>query len=79
MCLSGPDRQRIVAVKRSNTYTVFNTTPENLKIGGDQSAITGVTHSVFHGFNYSPPEAPYPGWLRYGGYYNENNTGGLSH
>ena len=39
-----------------------------------RAAITGVTHSVFHGFNYSPPEAPYPGWLRYGGYYNENNT-----
>jgi len=58
----------------TDTYSVFNTTPENLKIGGDQSAITGVTHSVFHGFNYSPPEAPYPGWLRYGGYYNENNT-----
>ena len=58
----------------TDTYTVFNTTPENLKIGGDQSAITGVTHSVFHGFNYSPPEAPYPGWIRYGGYYNENNT-----
>ena len=58
----------------TDTYTVFNTTLENLKIGGDQSAIAGVTHSVFHGFNYSPPDAPYPGWIRYGGYYNENNT-----
>ena len=66
--------KRIVSCEEmTDTYTVFNTTPENLKIGGDQSAITGVTHSVFHGFNYSPPEAPYPGWLRYGGYYNENN------
>jgi len=58
----------------TDTYTVFNTSLENLKIGGDQTAITGVTHSVFHGFNYSPPEAPYPGWIRYGAYYNENNT-----
>jgi len=58
----------------TDTYTVFNTSLENLKVGGDQSAITGVTHSVFHGFNYSPPEAPYPGWIRYGAYYNENNT-----
>lgn len=67
--------KRLVSCEEmTDTYTVFNTTPENLKIGGDQSAITGVTHSVFHGFNYSPPEAPYPGWLRYGGYYNENNT-----
>jgi len=67
-------KRLISCEEMTNTYTVFNTTPENLKIGGDQSAITGVTHSVFHGFNYSPPEAPYPGWLRYGGYYNENNT-----
>jgi len=67
--------KRVVSCEEmTDTYTVFNTTPENLKIGGDQTAITGVTHSVFHGFNYSPPEAPYPGWLRYGGYYNENNT-----
>ncbi len=67
--------KRLVSCEEmTDTYTVFNTTPENLKIGGDQSTITGVTHSVFHGFNYSPPDAPYPGWVRYGGYYNENNT-----
>lgn len=67
--------KRLVSCEEmTDTYTVFNTTFENLKIGGDQSAITGVTHSIFHGFNYSPPEAPYPGWIRYGGYYNENNT-----
>ena len=67
-------RRLVSCEEMTDTYTVFNTTFENLKIGGDQSAITGVTHSVFHGFNYSPPEAPYPGWIRYGGYYNENNT-----
>ncbi|MBK7625786.1 MAG: glycoside hydrolase family 2 [Bacteroidales bacterium] len=67
--------KRIVSCEEmTDTYTVFNTSLENLKIGGDQSAITGVNHSVFHGFNYSPPEAPYPGWIRYGGYYNEKNT-----
>ncbi|MBK9388721.1 MAG: glycoside hydrolase family 2 [Bacteroidetes bacterium] len=58
----------------TDTYTVFNTSLENLKIGSDQSIISGITHSVFHGFNYSPPEAPYPGWIRYGAYYNEKNT-----
>jgi hypothetical protein len=67
--------KRLVSCEEmTDTYTVFNTTLENLKIGGDQSAVTGVTHSVFHGFNYSPEQAPYPGWIRYGGYYNENNT-----
>ena len=58
----------------TNTYTVFNMTLEQLKIGGDQSAISGVTHSVYHGFNYSPNlEVPFPGWVRYGAYYSENN------
>ena len=58
----------------TNTYTVFNMSLDQLKIGGDQSVISGVTHSVFHGFNYSPNrEAPFPGWLRYGAYYSENN------
>ena len=67
--------KRLVSCEEmTDTYTVFNTSIENLKIGSDQSVISGITHSVFHGFNYSPPEAPYPGWIRYGAYYNEKNT-----
>ncbi|MBR4468273.1 MAG: glycoside hydrolase family 2 [Bacteroidales bacterium] len=59
----------------TNTYTVFNMTLEQLKIGGDQSAISGVTHSVFHGFNYSPNlEAKFPGWVRYGAFFSERNN-----
>ena len=59
----------------TNTYTVFNMSLEQLKIGGDQSAMSGITHSVFHGFNYSPNlEAKFPGWVRYGAYYSENNN-----
>jgi hypothetical protein len=67
--------KRVVSCEEmTDTYTVFNTSLENLKIGSDQSIISGITHSIFHGFNYSPPEAPYPGWIRYGAYYNEKNT-----
>ncbi|MEE4116333.1 MAG: glycosyl hydrolase [Marinilabiliaceae bacterium] len=58
----------------TNTYLVFNTSLERLKNGSDQSIISGITHSVWHGFNYSPPEAPYPGWIQYGSYLNENNN-----
>ena len=67
---------RIVSCEEmTNTYTVFNMTLEQLKIGGDQSAMSGVTHSVFHGFNYSPNlEAKFPGWVRYGAFYSENNN-----
>ena len=59
----------------TNTYTVFNMGLDQLKLGGDQSAMSGVTHSVFHGFNYSPNlDAPFPGWVRYGAFYSENNN-----
>ena len=67
--------KRVVSCEEmTNTYNVFNATLELLKIGSDQSIMSGTTHSVWHGFNYSPPEAPFPGWVQYGSYYNENNN-----
>ena len=66
---------RVVSCEEmTNTYLVFNTSLERLKIGSDQSIISGITHSVWHGFNYSPPQAPYPGWIQYGSYLNEQNN-----
>lgn len=67
-------KRMVSCEEMTNTYHVFNTSLELLKIGSDQSIISGSTHSVWHGFNYSPPEAPYPGWIQYGSYYNENNN-----
>ncbi|WP_443938912.1 glycosyl hydrolase [Pedobacter sp. MW01-1-1] len=58
----------------TNTDMVFNESLELLKIAGDQSVISGVTHPIFHGFNYSPLHAEFPGWITYGGYFNEQNT-----
>ena len=67
--------KRIVSAEEmTNTYKVFSTSLEFLKVGSDMSAISGTTHSVWHGFNYSPAEAPFPGWVQYGSYYNEKNT-----
>lgn len=67
--------KRLVSCEEmTNTYIVFNATLELLKLGSDQSILSGITHSVWHGFNYSPPEAPFPGWVQYGSYYNENNN-----
>ncbi len=66
---------RIVSCEEmTNTYQVFNATLEQLKIGSDQSLMSGITHTIWHGFNYSPPDAPFPGWVQYGSYYNENNN-----
>jgi hypothetical protein len=57
----------------TNIERVFNETLELLKVGVDQSVLSGVTHAVFHGFNYCPREAAFPGWVRYGTYFNERN------
>jgi hypothetical protein len=57
----------------TNIHLVFNETLELMKIAGDQSIISGVTHPIFHGFNYSPPDAAFPGWVIYGTFINEKN------
>lgn len=66
-------KRLVSAEEMTNTYLVFNTSLEMLKVGSDMSAASGISHSVWHGFNYSPPEAAFPGWVQYGSYYNEKN------
>lgn len=67
--------KRVISCEEmTNTYLVFNATLELLKIGSDQALMSGITHSIWHGFNYSPPEAAFPGWVQYGSYYNEKNN-----
>jgi hypothetical protein len=57
----------------TNAVPVFRETLEDIKIGLDMSLLTGVNHPVLHGFNYTPPEAGFPGWVRFGCYFNEKN------
>lgn len=64
----------VSAEEMTNTYRLFETNLELLKLGSDMSAFSGITHSVWHGFNYNPPEAGFPGWVQYGSYYNEQNS-----
>ena len=67
--------KRIISCEEiTNTEMAFMATLENIKIAGDQSNISGVNHSILHGFNYSPLEAEFPGWVRYGTFFNERNT-----
>ncbi len=67
--------KRVISCEEmTNTYLVFNATLELLKLGSDQSIMSGITHSIWHGFNYSPVEAPFPGWIQYGSYYSEKNN-----
>lgn len=68
------DKKLISSEELTNTAMVFNESLEIYKIAGDQSTISGVTHPIFHGFNYSPKNAAFPGWITYGGYLSEKNT-----
>jgi hypothetical protein len=58
----------------TDIYTTFNVTLERVKTVCDQSNLSGVTHSVLSGYNYSPLMAAYPGWVRYGTFFDERNT-----
>ena len=58
----------------TNTQKVFHLTLASIKQADDMNFITGITHSVLHGYNYSPPDVPFPGWIRFGAYFNERNT-----
>lgn len=67
--------KRLVSCEEiTNTNNVFNATLEKIKMTGDQSNLSGVTHSILHGFNYSPLDVPFPGWVMYGTFLNERNT-----
>jgi hypothetical protein len=57
----------------TNAVPVFRATLADMKLLLDRSLLTGVLHPIIHGFNYSPPEAGFPGWVRFGTWLNEQN------
>jgi hypothetical protein len=57
----------------TNAVPVFREMPEDFKLCYDMSLMSGVIHPILHGFNYSPPEAGFPGWVRFGSYYSPQN------
>jgi len=66
-------RRRVGCEAMTNLAGVFQATLEYVKQAGDLNLMCGVNHSILHGFNYSPPEAGFPGWVRYGTYFSEQN------
>ncbi len=58
----------------TNVYAVFNATLEEIKQHDDMNFITGINHSVLHGYNYSPADVEFPGWVCFGTYFSEHNT-----
>jgi len=68
------NRSIISSETMTNLSGVFGTTLNYIKENNDMNFIMGINHDVLHGFNYSPPEAGFPGWVRYGSYFSEQNT-----
>ncbi len=67
-------KMNVTCEEMTNTSVIFMTSLEKVKICGDQGILSGMKQSVLHGFNYSPPEIPFPGWVRYGTFFSELNT-----
>jgi hypothetical protein len=55
----------------TNAIPVFRETLQDFKLGFDASLLAGLNHPIIHGFNYTPPDAGFPGWVRFGCYLNE--------
>lgn len=66
-------RRVVSSEAMTNVRGVFQASLEYIKQATDANFIAGVNHLVLHGFNYSPPEAGFPGWVRYGTYFSEQN------
>ena len=66
-------RKIISCETMTNTSGVFRTTLEEIKQHDDMNFITGMNHAVLHGYNYSPPDVDFPGWVRFGAYFSEQN------
>ncbi|MBK1878672.1 glycosyl hydrolase [Pelagicoccus mobilis] len=57
----------------TNAVPVFRETLGDFKRTFDLTAQSGPNHPIIHGFNYTPLEAGFPGWVRFGCYLNERN------
>jgi len=53
--------------------SVYETTPEKIKVAADELLTAGVNAIVYHGFGYIMPEVPAPGWHPFTGKFGEGN------
>lgn len=52
----------------TNAVPVFRATLNDFKRGMDLSILDGLNHPILHGWNYSPDDFPFPGWIRFGSF-----------
>ncbi len=58
----------------TNLRGVFRASLEYIKQATDLNFVAGINHLVLHGYNYFPENTKFPGWIRFGTYFNEHNT-----
>jgi hypothetical protein len=68
------NKQIISNETMTNVMGLFQTTLATVKQSDDMNFISGITKATLHGFNFSPPDAPFPGLVRFGTFFSENNT-----
>jgi len=66
-------QRRVSFEAMTNAVPAFRETMADFKQTLDQTLLDGVSHPILHGFNYTPPEAGFPGWVRFGCYFNERS------
>jgi hypothetical protein len=66
-------QRRVSYEAMTNAVPVFRETPADFKRAADLSFLDGLNHPILHGFNYTAPEAGFPGNVRYGCYFNERS------
>ena len=53
--------------------SLYETTPEKVKVAADELLTAGVNAIVYHGFGYIMPEVPAPGWHPFTGRFGDGN------
>jgi hypothetical protein len=64
-------KRRLSFEAMTNTVPVFRETLADFKQALDATLLDGLNHPIVHGFNYSPREAGFPGWVQFGSYLEE--------
>lgn len=67
-------KKMVSCEENTNNYQWFMTSLEQVKISGDMSNISGINSSVLCGYNYSPLDIPFPGWIFWATFFSERNT-----
>lgn len=66
-------RSEVACEAATSMRATFRATLDDLKRLNDENFITGINHHLYHTFNYSPKEAAFPGWVKFGSYFSERN------